>query len=154
FTTVSPKLFVDGVDVTADPHTTIVADGTLHTTTVTYDPTLAPAALWDPNSRHDAMLTYSDSDTPPVSAVARQTLYVTPVVAMTPAGSRVFIEAEDFKYDNGPDAGQFFDFPTPNGAYNGLAARHHTDYHEAGSNPDSPLYRVLAPPNGISVPGA
>ncbi|HXJ76786.1 MAG TPA: carbohydrate-binding protein, partial [Candidatus Dormibacteraeota bacterium] len=33
--------------------------------------------------------------------------------------------------------------------YSGQPATHDIDYHLAGSNPDSPLYRVLDPPNGI-----
>ncbi len=149
FDPVSPQLLVDGVDVTANPATTIVSDEGLRTLTVTY----TPPTPWEPSSRHEAVLNYSDTDTPPVSGTVRKTILVSPVVPATAAGTTLFIEAEDFNYSDGVTHGQFYDFGSPAGSYNTKAAGHDVDYHLAASNPDSPLYRVLTPPNGISIPG-
>ncbi|MCI0746500.1 MAG: Ig-like domain-containing protein [Verrucomicrobia subdivision 3 bacterium] len=143
----SIRLTIDGVDVTP----TVADDAMAKTTTVTHVPTTAYSLA----ARHEAVLTYNDSETPALTATARKVFHVTPVPVGTVAGTTLFIEAEDFNYFNTNDmtAGHFFDFGAPAGSYTNLAAKHDIDYHLAASNPDSPLYRVLMPPNGISVPG-
>jgi hypothetical protein len=142
----SIRLVVDGVDVTSSA---VITPGAAETA-VDY----APATPWAPASAHVGVLTYMDDDVLyPGTRTARVVFYVTPVVASTAAGTTLFIEAEDFNYFDDFDAGLFFDFGSPNGSYSGLKAKHDVDYHLAASNPDSPLYRVLSPPNGISVPG-
>jgi hypothetical protein len=66
------------------------------------------------------------------------------------AEQNLFIELEDFNTDNGMYLPSNVGHPfNEKGQYNGLAAVHDVDYHLAASNPDSPLYRVLSPPNGI-----
>ncbi|HXJ57315.1 MAG TPA: carbohydrate-binding protein [Verrucomicrobiae bacterium] len=145
----SVRLVLDGTDVTTSGGTAIVKDATAKTTTITH----TPAAPFAAGSRHEAVLTFNDSETPAVPCTARNVFYVTPVVASSALGTTLFIEAEDFNAFDGANAGIFYDFGSPNGSYNTLAAKHDVDYHLAGSNPDSPLYRVLNPPNGISVPG-
>ncbi len=143
------KLTLNGTDVTSSA--TVVDDTMARTVTVTFTPT---GNGFPPGSKQEAVLTYDDlSDPTPNSCTARNTFWVTPVPAMTDLGASLFIEAEDFNWSDGTTHGQFFDFGAPNGSYDMKAAQHDVDYHEAASNPDSPLYRVLVPPNGISVPG-
>ena len=140
----SIKLAINGTDVSSS----IVVGpggGGPFDKSVTY----TPPAPWPLNSRQEAVLTWSDNGTPAGSGVSRLVFWVGPI----PIVGTLFIEAEDFNYTDGTTGGLFFDFGSPNGSYNTLAAKHDTDYHEAGSNTDSPLYRVLTPPNGISVPG-
>ena len=66
--------------------------------------------------------------------------------------NNLFIEMEDFNTADGTyipsTAGHPF---AEKGQYNGLAATHDVDYHLQGSNPESPLYRAITPPNGITT---
>src|SRR6185436_17266729 len=128
--------------------TTIVNDAVAKTATITH----TPAAPFAAGSSHEAVLTFTDSQSPAIRT-ARNVFYVTPVVASSARGTTLFIEAEDFNAFDGVTAGIFFDFGAPNGSYDTRPAKHDVDYHLSGTNPDSPLYRVLNPPNGISVPG-
>ena len=118
---------------------------------ITYTPT---GLGYAPGSRQEAVLTYREDRDAMRSVTARKTFFVTPVPAATAIGTTLFVEAEDFNYSDGTTHGQFLDFPTPNAGYNTFAAAHTIDYFQATGNPDSPLYRVLSPMNGISVPGA
>jgi hypothetical protein len=140
----SINLTLNGTDVTSSA---VVASPGPGQTSVTYTPTGLGLAV---GSKQDAVLTYREDRDALRNVTARNTFYVTAVPAATATGSSLFVEAEDFNYSDGTTHGQFFDFPTPNAAYNGLAAKHTIDYNQAATNPDSPLYRVLTEAlNGI-----
>jgi len=145
----SINLTLNGTDVTSSA--VIDTTTTPPTTIITYTPT---GLGYAPGSRQEAVLTYREDRDAMRTITVRKTFFVTPVPAATTLGNTLFIEAEDFNWTDGTTHGQFFDFPTPNAAYNGLQAQHTIDYNLGASNPDSPLYRVLNPMNGISVPGA
>jgi hypothetical protein len=148
----SIRLAVGGQDVTTAPGTRIQFDTPVAgQITVTH----VPGGLgYPPASRVEAVLTYRTMEDVPFTA--RKELLITEVPANTALGPPLFIEAEDFNYSedvfNGEIVhGQFFDFGAPAGSYNGKAAQHDVDYHLGdGGNADSPLYRSLNPPNGIS----
>jgi len=142
----SIQLTLNGTDVTGSA--TIVDDSANTTVTITYTPT---GNGYPPDSKQDAVLTYSDNEMPARNCRAEKVFFVTPVPALTDMGPSLFIESEDFNYLDNVDstAGHYFDFGSPNGSYNTLPAQHDIDYHLAASNADSPVYRVLAPPNGI-----
>ncbi len=147
FTLVDPasiNLTLNGTDVTSSA--TIDTTTVANQISVTYTPT---GLGYAPGSRQEAVLTYREASDGMRTITVRNTFWVTPVPAATALGNSLFIEAEDFNYTDGTTHGQFFDFPTPNAGYNGLAAQHTIDYNLGASNPDSALYRVLNPPNGI-----
>jgi hypothetical protein len=151
FTQVDPasiNLTLNGTDVTSSA---VIDNSVPSQTSVTYTPT---GLGYAPGSRQEAVLTYREATDAMRTITVRNTFFVTPVPAATATGTSLFVEAEDFNYTDGTTPGQFFDFPTANAAYNGLAAAHTIDYNLGASNPDSPLYRVLNPMNGISNPGA
>jgi hypothetical protein len=141
----SVKLTLNGVDVTSS---TVIAPGAgPFDKTVTYTPT-APYA---PGSRQEAILTYSDNGTPAGAGVARIVFWVSPV----PILGTLYIESEDFNYNDGTTSGLFFDFGSPSGSYDGKGAVQGVDHNQGNGtgNPDSDLYRTEQPNNGISVPG-
>jgi hypothetical protein len=143
----SIRVSVNGVDVTADAviEPDVPAAGQI---TVRYAPAPAPTSLgYPPGSRQEVVVTFSTALGVPYTA--RKQLRITEVPAMTTLGPPLFIEAEDFNYSEGGVHGQYFDFGSPAGSYNAKAAQFGVDYFQGDSNPDSPLYRVLNPPNGI-----
>jgi hypothetical protein len=139
------RLTVGGQDVTTDPGTQIQFDTpAVGQMTVTH----TPGGLgYSPGTRPEAVLTFSTMAGIPFTA--RKQLRITEVPANTTLGPPLFIEAEDFNYSEGGVSGLFFDFGSPAGSYNAKAAQIGVDYFQGDSNPDSPLYRVLNPPNGI-----
>jgi len=139
------RLTIGGQDVTTAPGTVIQFD-TPATGQITI--THTPGGLgFAPGSRLEAVLTYSTLTGAPFTA--RKQLRITEVPANTDLGPPLFIEAEDFNYSEGGVHGQFFDFGSPAGSYNTKAAQIGVDYFQGDSNPESQLYRVLVPPNGI-----
>jgi len=148
-TTVDPAsitLILNTSDVTSGA--TVTNDTSAKRITITYVPT---GAGYRPGTKQDAVLTYREAGGAGRAGIARNTFWVTPVPAATEWGRTLFIEAEDFNYSDGATHGQFHDFGSAAGSYDGEAARHGVDYNLAVSNPESPLYRVLNPPNGIFV---
>ena len=144
----SINLTLNGADVTSSA----VIDSTSfpNQVRVTYTP---PGLGYAPGSRQEAVLTYREDRLARRSLTVRNIFWVIPVPAATALGTSLFIEAEDFNYSDGTTHGQFFDFPTPNAAYNGLAAKGDIDYRPYIIDTKSRLYRVLDPPNGIITVG-
>ncbi|HXJ76949.1 MAG TPA: hypothetical protein VNM37_29090, partial [Candidatus Dormibacteraeota bacterium] len=142
----SIKLAINGVDVSSSLVVGPGGGGPFDKTA-----SYTPAAPYPLGSRQEAVLTWSDNGTPAGSGSSRILFWVGPI----PTVGTLFIEAEDFNYNDGTTSGLFFDFGSPAGSYNTLGAVNGVDHNQAGGtgNPDSDLYRTEQPNNGISVPG-
>jgi len=143
----SIRVSVNGVDVTSSAiiEPDAPAPGQIR---VSYAPPAAPAGFgYPPGSRQEVAVTFSTVSGTPYTA--RKQLRITEVPVNTALGPPLFIEAEDFNYSEGGVNGLYFDFGSPAGSYNAKAAQIGVDYFQGDSNVESPLYRVLNPPNGI-----
>lgn len=139
----SIRLTVDGQDVTSSAviEANIPSMGNY---TITY----TPGGLgYPPGKRLEAVVTFSTAGGVPYTA--RKELRITEVPDNTTLGPPLFIEAEDFNYTSNGVSGLYFDFGAAAGSYAGTAAQFGVDYFQGDSNVESPLYRVLNPPNGI-----
>jgi len=133
-TTVSGiELVVDGTKVTPN----ISSAGA--TTTVTYQ---FPADLAF-GSRHQHILSYQESTTPPTTRkiTSDWTVKTMGVNDMPPAPPSFVIEAEDFDYDSGKTMPEASAMPYLGGAYQDLGAVLNVDYYNNDGD-DSQVYRT------------
>jgi hypothetical protein len=115
-------------------------DPTITVTRVEY----LPAGGWAADTRHDIELTFSDGNEEDQYVCTVTKAFSTTFIT---AGT-LFIEAEDFNYRNEENVGgNYFDFGSPAGSYNNLAAVHQVDYFQNNDDGASPLYRIGEIPN-------